>query len=108
MTDRKLLSFEALKHGLVDGAARNPLKRWPKYDPCFCGSGAKATFCCLDRQPAYIKAEDALELLNAMAAGEPGRQAVRKEFQRHADDLLKLRVEEAKKQNDQPKPEGAA
>jgi hypothetical protein len=91
--------MDTVKTNGITSWDKNPLRNWPKYDPCFCGSGAKATFCCLPRQPRWINAVDAEQLARAMAVGEHGRQAIRKEFQRHADTLLQMRVSSAREQN---------
>ena len=44
------------------GNAWNPLKGYPRNNPCFCGSTIKAKHCCLPRVLEYCGAKVAKEL----------------------------------------------
>lgn len=38
----------------VEGSAWNPLQKYPRNEPCYCGSGKKFKKCCLPFEPLAI------------------------------------------------------
>jgi uncharacterized protein YecA (UPF0149 family) len=48
------------------GLHPNPLQRFPRNQPCWCGSGRKAKACCLPKTPQYVPEREAQFLHNYM------------------------------------------
>jgi hypothetical protein len=47
---------------LSKGHSWNPLRKYPRNELCFCGSGLKSKKCCLPGLPLAIKTKDAIHL----------------------------------------------
>ena len=47
---------------LPKGLKENPIFRFPKKEPCFCGSGKRFKNCCRDKQPKYITDKEAASI----------------------------------------------
>lgn len=56
---------------LLEGNVWNPLLKYPRNSPCYCGSGRKAKKCCLPSATPYCKKSDAptLEAIVREAVG---------------------------------------
>ena len=62
----------------------NPLRGWPRNEPCWCSSGKKAKKCCLTAAPPCVPIRDAAVLKRMLALGEVGRENIRTSFKEHA------------------------
>ena len=58
---RRWIRLQLVKRGYLK-VWPNPLLRYPRNLPCWCGSGRKAKVCCLFKQPRSVPAETAAML----------------------------------------------
>jgi hypothetical protein len=59
----------------IPGYVFNPLKGYPRNEPCFCGSGLKAKKCCLNKLKDAVPAHTAERLEAFTKAAHERREA---------------------------------
>ncbi len=60
--NRKAQAIRTNKWKPNPGNTWNPLERFPRNNPCFCGSKLKAKKCCLNKIQAWCTAEEARKI----------------------------------------------